>query len=172
MKIVLLLLLGSRRTTRGIYKPTRWDPRRGRENWPKVGFIFFPFLSLSAAGIELLGSVDVHCVLVICHILKRGGGDSLSRDNFSAKNVSRSGCSVSFPCMLCSWLRWFLVSESFMCDEKHRWCFSCLHSYKGSDKHRRPSLSSILVICSFRLSRRLVEVDSFPESYQESCRNG
>jgi len=36
MKIALLLLLSSRRT-RGIYKPTRWDPRRGRENWPKVG---------------------------------------------------------------------------------------------------------------------------------------
>lgn len=43
MKIVLLLLLGSRRT-RGIYKPTRWDPRRGRGNWPKVGV--FSLLSL------------------------------------------------------------------------------------------------------------------------------
>lgn len=42
MKIALLQLLSSRRT-RGIYKPTRWDPRRERENWPKVGPNFTSF---------------------------------------------------------------------------------------------------------------------------------
>lgn len=135
MKIVLLLLLGSRRTTRGIYKPTRWDPRRGRENWPKVGLIFSPILIELTHWLQTPGSVDVHCVLVICHILKRGYDYSLFKNNFSAVNMSRFGRSVSFPCVLRSWLRWFQCQQKrkrkvFMCDEKRRWCFSWLHSDK------------------------------------------
>lgn len=46
----------------------------------KSRFYFFPLLiAFSRRHHQTPGSVDVQCVLVICQILKRGGGD------FSAK---------------------------------------------------------------------------------------
>lgn len=48
----------------------------------KSRFHFFPFWSLSAAGTKLLGRYMSNVSLSF--ILKRGGGHSLSRDNFSA----------------------------------------------------------------------------------------
>lgn len=131
---------------------------------------FFLLRTAFSRRLQTPASLHVQCVLVICHILKRGGGDSLSRVNSSAKNVSRSGYLVSFPCMHRSWLRWFPASESFMCDVKRRCCFGWSRSCR--DKHCRPKI--LARICSFRMSddqrrrtlvyrklpRKVVEMDS------------
>lgn len=136
MKIVLLLLLGSRRTTRGIYKPTRWDPRRGRENWPKVGVLFLLRAAFSHR-LQTPASLHIQCVLVICHILKRGGVTLCPEFTRLLKFCPAPAPWSRFPACIGLGSVGFPASESFMCDEKRRrCCFAWSRSCR--DKHWRP----------------------------------
>lgn len=134
----------------------------------------FLLLIAFSRRLQTPASLHVQRVLVICHSLRRGGGDSLSRVNLSYWKCVPLRLLSAVPLHAAVLAALLPGVRKFHVWWEARWCFSWFRSQEGREKHNRPEKSELaFVICSFRVVGGSAEARTrFPKVTKKSCRNG